>query len=174
MRDREEAEKRPTCFISYAWGVPEHERWVVQLAKDMQNAGIDVLLDRWHNPPGTSLTRFTDQILSSDYVVVVGTPKLREKYDTQASDPVVAAELRLINTRLRQPTRYGPTVIPLLLAGDSPGVFTPQLQDVVCIPFLEDELYFVNLFDLIWRLYELPFDHPLLEDLRASMSPPQR
>jgi len=171
LRDRGDVDKRPSCFISYAWGVAEHQRWVLQLAKDLRNAGIGVLFDRWHNPPGTNLSRFTDQILSSDYVVVVGTPKLREKYDTKASDPVVAAELLLINTRLQQPTRYGPTVIPLLLAGDSQSAFTPMLQGLVCIQFLDEDLHFVNLFDLIWRLFELPFDHPLLEDLRASMGP---
>ena len=33
--------KSPECFISYAWGVPEHERWVEKrLATDLQKAGI--------------------------------------------------------------------------------------------------------------------------------------
>ena len=105
---------------------------------------------------------------------MVGTPKLREKYDTETSDPVVAAELELINIRLRQPSTYGPTVIPLLLAGDQRSAFTPLLQDVVSVRFLEEEQYFVNLFNLIWRLYELPPDHPFLEDLGTSMGPPQR
>jgi len=170
-RDRADQEQRPTCFISYAWGLPEHERWVVRLAKDMQNAGINMLLDRWHNPPGSSLTRFTDQIIASEFVIVVGTPELRMKYETQTSDPVVASELLLINTRLRQPTRYGDNVIPLLLAGEPHRAFTPQLLDRVHVNFRDEDFYFVNLFDLIWRLYGLPFDNPLLEELRAAMSP---
>ncbi|MCH8960596.1 MAG: toll/interleukin-1 receptor domain-containing protein [Bacteroidetes bacterium] len=82
LRDRAEAEKRPTCFISYAWGVPEHERWVIQLARDMRNASIDILLDRWHNPPGGDIDRYTDKIESSEFVVVVGTPLLKEKYES--------------------------------------------------------------------------------------------
>ncbi|HEV3073593.1 MAG TPA: TIR domain-containing protein [Thermoanaerobaculia bacterium] len=178
LRDREEEQKSgkgsPTCFISYAWGVPEHEQWVLRFARDMRNARVDVLLDRWHNLPGTSLSRFIDRVESSDYVVVVGTPKLREKYDTQASDPVVASELRLINTRLRQPGKYGPTVIPLLLSGSSSTAFTPFLQDLVSISFREEEMYFVRLFELIWRLYNLPSDHPLLEELRSSMVPAEQ
>jgi len=159
----------PACFISYAWGVPEHERWVVRLARDIQNAGINVLLDRWHCPPGYPIGRFTDQIEKSEFVVVVGTPKLRQKYETQESDPVVASELELINLRLRQPTRYGRKVIPLLLDGEPHIAFTPQLQDLAFVNFQNEAFYFVNLFDLIWRLYELPFDNPLLEELRASM-----
>jgi GTPase SAR1 family protein len=170
LRDRVEVVKRPTCFISYAWGLPEHERWVLQLAKDMRGAEIDVLFDRWHNVPGTSLTRFIDKILETDYVVVVGTPELCEKYEMQKSDPVVAAELRVINTRLRQPGRYGPSVIPVLLAGEPAESLIPQLRDVVSIDFLKEESYFVSLLDLVWRLHRLPFDHPLQEELRASVS----
>lgn len=43
----EQAIKPPECFISYAWGVLEHERWVeTRLATDLHKAGISVLLDR--------------------------------------------------------------------------------------------------------------------------------
>jgi small GTP-binding protein len=172
LRDREE-ERKPTCFISYAWGVPEHERWVLQLAKDLRNAGVDVLLDRWHSPPGSNLDLYIDRILSSDFVIPVGTSKLREKYDTQTADPVVAAELKLINLRVRQPTAYGETVLPVLLAGDARTSFSPQLQPLVSVDFRETEFYFQKLFDMIWRLYDLPFDNPLLEELQESMSPQQ-
>ena len=78
FRDRGE-EKKPTCFISYAWGISEHERWVLQLAKDLRNADVDVLLDRWHSPPGSDLGRYIDQILASHYVVLVGTPGTSQK-----------------------------------------------------------------------------------------------
>jgi hypothetical protein len=40
----------PECFISYAWGDKEQERWVERnLAPDLQKAGIQVVLDRWEN-----------------------------------------------------------------------------------------------------------------------------
>ena len=159
----------PSCFISYAWGVPQHEQWVLQLAKDLRNVGIDLSFDRWHNPPGASLSRFIDRILESRYVVVIGTPGLKKKYSAKTGDPVVAAELRLINQRLREPNEYGPTVLPLLVAGSPREALTPLLQDVVSIDFTEEPLYFMNLLNLIWRLYELPFDQPLLEELRASL-----
>ena len=173
LRERKE-EKSPTCFISYAWGVPEHERWVLQLAKDLRNAGVDVLLDRWHSPPGSNLDLFIERISSSDFVISVGTPKLREKYDTQKADPVVAAELKLINLRVRQPTEYGETVLPVMLDGDARTSLPPQLQPLVSVDFRQSAFYFRKLFDMIWRLYELPFDNPLLEELQASMSPQER
>ena len=167
-------ETTPSCFISYSWGVPEHERWVVQFAKDLRNAGINVLLDRWHSPPGADLGRYMDQIMKCDFVAVVGTPQLLNKYETRATDPVVAAELRLINVRLREPSVYGQTVIPVLLDGDVRSSFIPMLQTLVRVDFKQSAYYFRQLFDMIWRMYNLSFENPLLEELQASMTPQDR
>lgn len=167
-------EKKPSCFISYAWGISENERWVLQLAKDLRNADIDVLLDRWHSPPGSNLDLYIDRILSSDFVIPVGTPELRQKYETKKTDPVVAAELKLVNLRVRQPTEYGETVLPVLLTGDAKKSLPPQLQPLVSVDFRESEFYFRKLFDMLWRLYDLPFDNPLLEELQDSMTPQKR
>ena len=128
-------------------------------------------LDRWHSLPGSNLDLDIECILSSDFVIIIGTPELRKKYVTQKSDPVVAAELKLINLRVRQTTVYGNTVLPVLLEGDARISLSPQLQSLVCIDFRDKRADFRKLFDMIWRIYELPFDNPLLEELQASMSP---
>ena len=138
LRNRGE-EKKPTCFISYAWGMPEHERWVLQFAKDLRNAGIDVLLDRSHSH-GSNLDLYVDRILSSDFVIPVGTLELRQKYNIQKADPVVAAELKLINLRVRQTSEYGETVLPVLLAGDARKSFSPQLELLVIYRFQKSRI----------------------------------
>jgi hypothetical protein len=171
VRDVRQVDTPPTCFVSYAWGVPDHERWVGQLAKDLRHAGVDVVFDRWHNPPGSSLTRFTDRILACDFVLVVGTPALRRKYEATDGDPVVAAEMTLVNTRLRQPSRYGPTVIPVLLDGERESAFTPMLHDIVAVDVRAERRRFTGLFDLVWRIHDLPPDHPRHDELRASLAP---
>lgn len=160
----------PTCFISYAWGTPEHERWVIQLAKDLRNADIDVLLDRWNVVPGSNLDRYIEQIMDTNFVIIVGTPSLLQKYNSTASDPVLKAELEMVNMRLRQTTKYGHTILPVLLDGDVNTSFPPQAQKLIYVDFKQTDQYFVQLFDMIWRLFNLPFDHPMLEELRASMS----
>jgi small GTP-binding protein len=173
LRDKGE-EKNPTCFISYAWGTNEHQRWVMQLAKDLRNAGIDVLLDRWNVVPGANLDRYIEQIMETDFVVVVGAPGLVQKYNSKTSDPVVTAELEMLNLRLRQPNKYGHTILPILVEGDSASAFSPQLQKLVYVDFKQSEQYFRQLFDMIWRLYNLPFDNPLLDELQESMTPQKR
>jgi hypothetical protein len=42
------------------------------------------------------------------------------------------------------------------------------------VDFRQSVYYFRQLFDMIWRLYDLPFDNPLLEELQASMTPQER
>jgi hypothetical protein len=61
IRDRSDSTV-PTCFVSYAWGNTDHERWVLKLADDLRNADIDVVLDQCNNPAiGSSVTRFAHQ-----------------------------------------------------------------------------------------------------------------
>lgn len=161
----------PSCFISYSWGVPAHEKWVLQLAKDLRNTDIDVLLDRWHNVPGESITKFISKIGIVDFALAVCTKKYREKYETEEEDPVVDMEIRMIETRLRKRTAIRKTVIPLLLEGTQTSAFPPFFEDSVYINFTDKKRYFVELFRLIIRLYNIPFDYPGLDELIDSMKP---
>jgi hypothetical protein len=94
----------PECFVSYAWGHPDHERWVEKsLATDLQKAGITVVLDRWENARiGASVPRFVERVAKSDHVIVVGTPLYQQEHDN--AEPmrgfVVAAEGDLIGKRI--------------------------------------------------------------------------
>lgn len=37
----------PKIFISYSWSSPEHEQWVIDLAENLMQDGIDIALDKW-------------------------------------------------------------------------------------------------------------------------------
>jgi len=37
----------PKLFISYSWTSPAHEQWVISLATDLRENGVDVILDKW-------------------------------------------------------------------------------------------------------------------------------
>ena len=41
------AEDLPKLFVSYSWTSPEHEGWVLDLASELRDSGIDVILDKW-------------------------------------------------------------------------------------------------------------------------------
>ena len=166
--------KAPECFISYAWGEPKHERWVEkQLAKDLQKAGLEVVLDRWHNAQiGASVARFIERIEKSDRIIMVGTPLYRRKYENKesATGYVVAAEVDLIANRLLGTEPQKASVIPLLLAGEKTTSLPPLLHGRVYADFRNSEAYFRTAFDLILSLYQLPPNHLAVADLRESLA----
>lgn len=163
----------PECFISYAWGVPEHERWVdKRLATDLQKAGIDVILDRWHNAQiGSSVARFIERIEESAYVIVVGTPLYRQKAKNVASrkGSVAAAEWDITGIRMLATENEKRTVLPVLLAGEESESFPGLLRGRVYGDFRDDSGYFTTAFDLILSLYQLPPNHSAVADLRDSL-----
>jgi small GTP-binding protein len=167
LRDRGDS-KRPTCFISYAWGNLEHEKWVQSLAKALRNADIDIIFDRWHNPPGSSITKFIERIEKADFIIVIGTPEYLLKYNDESNNAVVDAEIRLINTRVRQKKLVSETVIPLLLADTADKSFPPLLRDSVYVNNTNKDNYLNNLFDIILTIYKIPFDHPSVIDFREK------
>ena len=152
--------KPPEIFISYAWGVPEHERWVEnRLAMDLQKAGIDVVLDRWHNAQiGASVPRFIERIGKSDRILMIGTPLYRRKYENKDTTTAlrVAAEVDLIHNRLLGTEPQKESVLPLLLDGDKTDSLPPLLHGRVYADFRNEPAYFATAFDLILSLYRLP------------------
>jgi WD40 repeat protein len=166
----------PECFISYAWGDREQERWVEKnLATDLQKAGITVVLDRWENAKiGASIPRFVEHVAKCDRVVVVGTPLYRHKYENR--DPmrgfVVAAEGDLIGNRMLGTEAMKETVLPVLLAGTKETSFPELLHGRMCADFRDERAYFITAFNLILCLYDIQRNDlavaELLEPLELS------
>jgi WD40 repeat protein len=169
----EEKIAAPECFISYAWGNPEQERWVEHsLATDLLKAGIKVVLDRWDNRRiGASVPRFVERAGKSDRVIVVGTPLYRTKYEN--GDPmggyVVAAEGDVIGARMLGTEADKEAVLPVLLEGTPESAFPMLLQRRVYADFRKVETYFDTVFDLIWSLYRVPPQHAVVKELRNSL-----
>ena len=165
--------EQPTCFISYAWGNPEHEQWVErELATDLAKAGITVLLDRWDNARiGASVPRFIEQVASADRVVVVGTPLYRTKYnnDTPMGGFVVAAEGDLIGHRLTGTESRKQTVLPVLLDGTVETALPPLLHGRVYSDFRQLDRYFLTAFNLILSVHEIPPNDPASAQLRQYL-----
>lgn len=162
----------PECFISYAWGNLKHESWVEHnLATDLQKAGIKVLLDKWHNPPGSSIGRFIDRLENVDRIIVVGTEAYRKKYDNEdpESGTVVAAECIQINTRMRGPEKKKVSIIPVLLEGIPTKSFPPILSDQVFSDFRKAEAYFSTALELLLSLYQIPPQHQVAIELRGLL-----
>jgi small GTP-binding protein len=163
----------PKCFISYAWGNQEHETWVEKrLASDIQKAGVEVILDRWHNYHiGSSVSRFVERVIECDFVIVVGTPTYRTKYHN--NDPmrsyVVAAEGDLIGKRLIGSEEDKSRILPILRAGTDETSFPDLLLGRVYADFRDEHSYFSSAFDIILSLFRLAPNQKAVADLRESL-----
>ncbi|HVR11980.1 MAG TPA: TIR domain-containing protein [Thermoanaerobaculia bacterium] len=170
---RQVGEQAPTCFISYALGVKEHERWVERaLATDLKKSGIDVILDRWHNAEiSASVGRFVSRMAESRFILAVGSPLYQEKYENQVAPDgsVLAAEVDQIYVRMTGTEEQKRSVLPLLLAGSPAEALPPLLRGRVYADFRRGEAYFPALFDLILTLHGIPFESEAVIDLRQSL-----
>jgi WD40 repeat protein/GTPase SAR1 family protein len=167
--------KPPECFISYAWGEREHERWVEKsLATDLQKAGVGVVLDRWENSRiGANVMRFMERIEECDKIIVVGTPAYRAKYANKGQERgyVLASEGEMVALRKLGPPAQRESILPVLLAGDERASFPLWLQGHVYADFREAEAYFITAFRLILSLYGLSPHHSAVADLVESLEP---
>lgn len=54
----------PKLFISYSWSDTEHEQWVIDLATDLRESGVDVILDKWDLKEGHDAVAFMEKMVT--------------------------------------------------------------------------------------------------------------
>lgn len=70
----------PKAFISYSWEDEEHRTWIRDFATRLRADGIETTIDQWSAIPGDQLPDFMEKTIRlSDYVLIVCTPKYRQK-----------------------------------------------------------------------------------------------
>jgi hypothetical protein len=63
-----EERKNPRVFISYSWSTPQHEQWVMDLAKRLVGDAVDVVLDRWELREGQDKYAFMERMVTDESV----------------------------------------------------------------------------------------------------------
>jgi hypothetical protein len=52
----------PKLFVSYSWTSPEHEAWVLKLATELRECGVDSILDKWDLKKGHDAHAFMERM----------------------------------------------------------------------------------------------------------------
>jgi TIR domain len=64
--------KAPSVFISYSHDSEDHKAWVLRLAIELRERGVDATLDQWDLAPGQDVAAFMQKgILDADRVILV-------------------------------------------------------------------------------------------------------
>ena len=58
----------PKLFISYSWSSPAHEQWVLDLAFELRESGVDVILDKWDLREGHDAVAFMEKMATDSQI----------------------------------------------------------------------------------------------------------
>lgn len=101
MPDEKGVMTTPRLFISYSWSTPGHEQWVVDLATELVQSGVDVILDKWALREGHDSIAFMEQMVtdvSISKVVLVCDSVYAAKADGRSGG--VGTETQIISAEL--------------------------------------------------------------------------
>jgi hypothetical protein len=88
----------PKLFISYSWSNPSHEQWVLDLASELRESGVDVILDKWDLKEGYDAVAFMEKMVTDPQirkVVIVSDDIYAAKADGRAGG--VGTETQIIS-----------------------------------------------------------------------------
>lgn len=91
----------PKVFISYSWSTPTHERWVLDLAEELIESGVNVILDKWDLKPGQDAIDFMEQMVKDttiDKVLIISDKVYAEKADNRSGG--VGTETQIISKKV--------------------------------------------------------------------------
>lgn len=148
----------PTCFLSYSWDTPDHQRWVRDLATSLQRNGVTVHLDQWDLRPGADLQQYMESCVRvSDFVLLICTPTYSMKANLGIGG--VAYEKMLVTGELFG-TISTHKFVPLLRKG-SPNEAVPSfLKTRVFVDFRQAEAFDAASETLLRHLFSTPVHQP--------------
>ena len=57
---------------SYCWSSEEHEQWVINLATELREAGVDVIFDKWDLKEGHDALKFMEKMAKNIMIFLLG------------------------------------------------------------------------------------------------------
>ena len=140
----------PKVFISYSHDSKEHLKWVLKLATDLRNNGVDAFLDVWDIRPGDNFTtQINYAINKADHCIIVCTPRYREIAEERRISGV-GYEINLIREASREKKSLHPWILPIVRTGSIKSAVPDWLINRMCLDWRSDDLY-KNKFDELLR-----------------------
>ncbi len=95
----------PKAFISYSWSSDTHADWVLDLATQLRENGVDVTIDKWDLKEGHDAIAFMERMVTDPEitkVIVILDRVYAEKANSRKGG--VGAETQIISPELYQKT----------------------------------------------------------------------
>lgn len=148
----------PRLFISYSWSTPDHDQWVIDLATQLRESGVDVVLDKWDLKEGHDSISFMEKMVTDPQikkVLMVSDKVYADKADGRLGG--VGTETQIISREVyeRQDQEKFVAVIPV--RGDDGKPFLPTYyKGRIYIDLSEADRYSENFEKLLRWIFNKP------------------
>lgn len=149
----------PKLFLSYCWSTPDHEQWVVDLATELAQAGIDVVFDKWDLREGHDAVAFMEKMVTDSTitkVVMVCDKVYAEKADGRRGG--VGTETQIISREVYEKTDQNKFVALIAERDEHGAPFLPTYYKSRIYIDLSDTASYAENFE---KLIRWAFDRPL-------------
>ena len=148
----------PKVFISYSWSSPQHEEWVLNLAKELCDNGVDTILDKWNLKEGHDAHSFMEKMVNDPDIkkVLIISDKI---YTEKANKRVGGAgtEAQIISSELYNNVAQEKFVAVVTEKDDNGKAFLPTYYSSrIYIDFCESNNYTDSFEKLLRWIYDKP------------------
>ena len=148
----------PKLFISYSWTHQSHMDWVMQLATDLRNYGVESIIDKWHLKEGQDAHSFMEQMVRANEVNKVALV-CDAKYVDRANkrEGGVGAESQIITSEIFGDVQQTKFVAAALASDEHGNALLPNfMSSRIYIDFREPDQYGEKLQQLVRWAYDRP------------------
>ena len=148
----------PKLFISYSWTSLPHEEWVLSLASELRESGVDVILDKWDLKEGQDAHAFMEKAVTDPEikkVAMICDRLYAEKADGRSGG--VGAETQIMSAEIYARQDQTKFVAVLPERDDDGQPFLPAYyRSRVYIDLSNPDLYATNFEKLLRWIYDKP------------------
>jgi SEFIR domain-containing protein len=151
----------PKAFISYSWSSHEHQTWVLNLATQLRENGVDVTVDKWDLKEGHDAIKFMEKMVTDPEikkVIVVLDRTYAEKADGRKGG--VGTETQIISPEIYAKADQDKFVGVASETGEDGKPSLPSFyKSRIYIDLSQSDIYAANFEQLLRWIYDKPA-HP--------------
>lgn len=149
---------KPKLFVSYSWSSPQREEWVLNLATELRESGIDVILDKWDLKEGNDAHAFMEKMVTDPdvkKVILICDRQYAEKADERTGG--VGTEAQIISPKIYAEVDQTKFVAVIPETNEDGKPFLPAYYaSRIYIDLSDDDLYTSNFEQLLRWVYDKP------------------
>ena len=152
------SQDNPKLFISYCWSSEEHEQWVLNLATELREVGVDVIFDKWDLKEGHDALKFMEKMVADPEIKKVAIICDRiyvEKADKRSGG--VGTETQIISPEIYAREDQNKFVAIVAERDENGEAYLPTYcKSRIYIDLSESDLYATNFDQLLRWIYDKP------------------